>query len=165
MPGFSCEPDRTEMINSFPRADRPCLVMRSLVVEDARVSQLILAKILSTYGECQMASSGYDALQAFNRAFVERQPFDLICLDLGLPDFDGVEVLAEIRAVEQARGVPPARRVHVIAVTASSDMDAVHALAEMGDGYVLKPINREKLIQILVRLGLIPPGSHPETGS
>ena len=149
------------MLNSFPRVPfaQP-LPMRSLVVEDARVSQLILAKILTAYGECQMANTGYDALQAFNRAFAERRPFDLICLDLGLPDFDGVEVLTEIRAVEQARGVPPGRRVHVIAVTASSDMDAVNALADMGDGYILKPINREKLIQALVRLGLIPADPH-----
>jgi len=139
--------------------------MRSLVVEDTRVSQMILEKILAAYGECRVAKNGHEALQAFNQAFVDKQPFDLICLDLGLPDFEGSEVLTKMRAVEDMRGIPPSQRVHVIAITATSDMDTVKTVTEMSDGYILKPINRERLIQDLVRLGLISPGSQPESAA
>jgi two-component system, chemotaxis family, chemotaxis protein CheY len=137
--------------------------MRSLIVEDARVSQMILEKILAAYGDCQVARTGVEALQAFNEAIGEKRPFDLICLDMGLPDFAGVEILTKIRAVEDVRGVPTSRKVRVIAVTATSDMAMVKAVTEMGDGYILKPITRERLIQDLVRLGLIPPDSQPGT--
>jgi two-component system, chemotaxis family, chemotaxis protein CheY len=135
--------------------------MRSLVVEDTRVSQMILEKILGAYGECQVAKSGYEAFQAFNQAFVDKQPFDLICLDLGLPDLGGAEVLTKIRAVEDVRGIPLEKKVHVIAITASSDSTTVKAIAEMSDGYILKPVSRDRLIQDLVRLGLIAPDPAP----
>lgn len=135
--------------------------MRALIVEDARVLQLILEKILAAYGECHVAKNGYEALEAFNQALVEKRPFDLICLDLGLPDLDGVEVLTKIRAVEEMRGISPDRRVRVIAVTAASDSLTVKAVTEMSDGYILKPVNRERLVQDLVRLGLISSG--PQT--
>jgi two-component system chemotaxis response regulator CheY len=137
--------------------------MRSLIVEDARVSQMILEKILEAYGDCRMAKTGVEALQAFNEAIGEKRPFDLICLDMGLPDFAGVEILTKIRAVEDVRGIPTSQKVRVIAVTATSDMAMVKAVTEMGDGYILKPITRERLIQDLVRLGLIPPDAQPKT--
>ena len=137
--------------------------MRSLIVEDARVSQMILEKILGAYGDCQVARTGVEALQAFNEAIGEKRPFDLICLDMGLPDFAGVEILTKIRAVEDVRGIPTSQKVRVIAVTATSDMAMVKAVTAMGDGYFLKPITRERLVQDLVRLGLIPPDAQPSS--
>jgi two-component system chemotaxis response regulator CheY len=137
--------------------------MRSLIVEDARVSQMILEKILAAYGDCQIARTGVEALQAFNDAIGEKRPFDLICLDMGLPDFAGVEILTKIRAVEDVRGIPTSQKVRVIAVTATSDMAMVKAVTEMGNGYILKPITRERLVKDLVRLGLIPPDAQPKT--
>jgi len=135
--------------------------MRSLIVEDARVSQMILEKILAAYGDCQIARTGVEALEAFNVAIGEKRPFDLICLDMGLPDFAGVEILTKIRAVEDVRGIATSQKVRVIAVTATSDMAMVKAVTEMGNGYILKPITRERLVQDLVRLGLIPPDTQP----
>ena len=135
--------------------------MRSLIVEDARVSQMILEKILAAYGDCQIARTGVEALEAFNEAIGEKRPFDLICLDMGLPDFAGVEILTKIRAVEDVRGIATSQKVRVIAVTATSDVAMVKAVTEMGNGYLLKPITRERLVQDLVRLGLIPPDKQP----
>lgn len=135
--------------------------MRSLIVEDARVSQMILEKILATYGDCRIARTGVEALEAFNEAIAEKRPFDLICLDMGLPDFAGVEILTKIRAVEDVRGIATSQKVRVIAVTAASDVAMVKAVTEMGNGYILKPITRERLVQDLLRLGLIPPDTQP----
>jgi len=131
--------------------------MRSLVVEDTRVVQMILEKLLEPYGECLIAKNGAEAIDAFHRAFGEKRPFDLVCLDMGLPDLDGREVLSKIRAIEDVRGVQEGQKVPVIAVTAASDTATVRSVIEMGDGYIVKPISREKLVQNLVRLGLIPP--------
>jgi two-component system, chemotaxis family, chemotaxis protein CheY len=164
-PGFSWAISRTEVLH-FSLGLHPLgfrKPMRSLIVEDARVSQMILEKILGAYGDCHIAKNGIEALQAFNEAIVEKRPFDLICLDMGLPDFGGVEILTKIRAVEDVRGIPTGKKVRVIAVTATSDIDMVKAVTEKGDGYILKPITRERLVQNLVRLGLIPPDPQPDS--
>ena len=131
--------------------------MRSLVVEDARVTQLILERILSTFGPCDIAKTGVGAVRAFDQALGEAQPYDLICLDMGLPDLGGLEVLMKIRAAEEERNVADEQRVRVIAITATSDIATVKAVTQMGDGYILKPIQREKLIRTLANLGLVPP--------
>lgn len=137
--------------------------MRSLVVDDARVTQLILERILSGYGECDVAKTATEALQAFNASLTEDKPYDLICLDMGLPDFGGVELLMKIRGIEEERGVLEDERVRVIAVTATGDTDTVKAVIQMGDGYILKPINRERLIRTIAQLGLIPPDEAEQT--
>jgi two-component system chemotaxis response regulator CheY len=118
---------------------------------------MILEKLLEPYGECLVAKNGSEALDAVHRAFGEKRPFDLVCLDMGLPDLDGREVLTKIRAIEEVRGVQKEQKVPIIAITAASDAATVRSVIEMGDGYIVKPINREKLVENLVRLGLIPP--------
>ena len=133
--------------------------MRSLVVDDARVTQLILEKILGFYGDCQVAGNGTEAMQAVAAAFDERRPFDLICLDMGLPDFGGLQLLTKIRAFEEERQIADEQRVRVIAITAASDAATVKAVMQMGDGYILKPINRERLIRDIQNFGLIPPSA------
>jgi two-component system chemotaxis response regulator CheY len=133
--------------------------MRSLVVDDARVTQLILEKILGSYGDCQVAGNGTEAIQAFAAALDERRPFDLICLDMGLPDFGGLQLLTKIRAYEEEQRIADEQRVRVIAITAASDAATVKAVMQMGDGYILKPINRERLIRDIQNFGLIPPSA------
>jgi|SRR5579859_2672733 len=85
--------------------------IRSLVVDDAKVTRLILEQILSGYGECGVAKSGRETLQSFTHALDEDRPYDLICLDLGLPDFGGLDVLMKIREIEEERGTLADHRV------------------------------------------------------
>ena len=131
--------------------------IRSLVVDDAKVTQLILERILSGYGECRVAKSGGEALHAFTQALDDDRPYDLICLDIGLPDFGGLDVLMKIREIEQERGTLADRRVRVMAITADSDIETVRAFTQLGDGYLLKPINRESVIRHIATFGLVAP--------
>ncbi len=131
--------------------------IRSLVVDDAKVTQLILERILSGYGECRVAKSGSEALLAFTQALDENRPYDLICLDMGLPDFGGLDVLMKIREIEEEHGTLADRRARVIAITADSDIETVRAFTQLGDGYLLKPINRESVIRHIVNFGLVGP--------
>lgn len=131
--------------------------IRSLVVDDAKVTQLILGRILSAYGECRVAKSGSEALLAFTQALEDDRPYDLICLDMGLPDFGGLDVLGKIREIEQERGTLADRRVRVIAITADSNIETVRAFTQLGDGYILKPLNRESVIRHIVNFGLVGP--------
>jgi two-component system chemotaxis response regulator CheY len=131
--------------------------IRSLVVDDAKVTQLILERILSGYGDCRVAKSGKEAVLAFTQALDEDRSYDLICLDMGLPDFGGLDVLGKIREIEHERGTLEDRRVRVIAITADSDIETVRAFTQLGDGYILKPINRESVIRHIVNFGLVGP--------
>jgi len=133
--------------------------LRSLVVDDARVTQLILERILNAYGTCNVARNGTEAMQVFSEAFEAGRGHDLVCLDMGLPDFGGLELLTKIRAYEEQHGRPEMDRARVIAITASSDAATIRAFTQMGDGYILKPINRDRLIRDIVNLGLIAPSA------
>ena len=83
--------------------------------------------------EVETAQDGRSALQAFH----EREP-DLIVLDLGLPDLDGVEVLRRVREVSE---------VPVIVLSARSEsVDKVEALDVGADDYVTKPFGMEELL-------------------
>lgn len=131
--------------------------IRSLIVDDAKVTQLILERILSGYGECRVAKSGKEALLAFTQALEDDRPYDLICLDMGLPDFGGLDVLMKIREIEEERGTLADRKVRVIAITADSDIETVRAFTQLGDGYILKPINRESVVRHITNFGLVGP--------
>ncbi len=90
-------------------------------------------------------------------ALLERTPYDLICLDIMMPGLDGQEVLRQIRRLEEESGVAPAHRVKVIMTTALAGRANVMEAIEGGcDAYLIKPIQRLRLLEELRRLELIP---------
>jgi len=130
--------------------------MKTLIVEDDFTCRLILQKLLETYGECHLATNGKEALQAFNQARREEKPYHLLCLDIMMPDMDGQKVLREIRRIEQESGILLGKGAKVIMITALSDKDNVlEAFRQACDGYLVKPIEREKLTGLLRTFKLI----------
>ena len=67
--------------------------MRILVVDDELVSREKMKRIMSSLGECDEVTSGQDALKAFMDASAEQKQYDLITLDISMPEMDGTEVL------------------------------------------------------------------------
>ena len=88
--------------------------MRVLVVEDDFTSRKILQKILGPYGEVDIAVNGLEAIQAFNQSLDGNNLYDLICMDIMMPEMDGQTALKKIRAIEKERGIQPAQEVKVI---------------------------------------------------
>jgi len=130
--------------------------MRSLVVDDSPLIRLLLRRFLSGYGDCDEAKGGGDALAAFSKNITTERPYDLVCLDLQMPDTDGIHVLTGIRQIEKThnRTTP----VKVVVVTAADDTTTVMQALESGaDGYLIKPISREALAS---RLAVLFPDSH-----
>jgi two-component system, chemotaxis family, chemotaxis protein CheY len=127
--------------------------VRILIVDDSPVIRLILQRDLANYGEVESVQNGHEAIDAFTRRLGEGSPFHLVCLDLGLPDIPGTDVLEGIRALEAKSGSPLKSRVLVI--TASSESSEVEAARQRGaDGYIIKPIDKRKLAEYLESFGL-----------
>ncbi len=131
--------------------------MRILIAEDDMVSRKFLFKFLSQYGECDLTVDGLEALDAFLLSLKENKPYDLICLDIMMPKVDGVKVLKTILQLEKERKIPAELRAKVIMITALGETNYVQQSFEIGcDAYASKPMDIEKLVKVLEKLGLFP---------
>jgi len=103
-----------------------------LVVDDNAMNRDMLARRLARDGyEITTATGGREALQ-----LVKEQKFDLVLLDILMPDVDGYMVLEKLKADEQTREIP------VVMLTAVHEMDSVVRCFEMGvEDYLTKPFN------------------------
>lgn len=130
--------------------------MRTLIVEDDFTSRRLLHGILAPYGHCDIAVNGREAIDAFRLAQEEFWPYDLICLDIVMPEMDGHEALREIRRLEREMGVGGAAGVRVIMTTALGDRKNVVEAAKGGiEAYLGKPISKQRLLEEIRRLGLV----------
>ncbi len=131
--------------------------MRTLIVEDDPISQTLLVNILSQYGTCEVARNGKDAIASYKSSMQSGTPFDLICLDIMMPEMDGHEVLKTIRRMEKEDDIDPADEVKIIMITAlSSPKDVFNAYYHgKCTVYLVKPIEKQKLIEKLIEYKLI----------
>lgn len=130
--------------------------MRILIVEDDLTSRRFLNKFLSQYGECDVVVDGMEALDAYLISVKEKNTYDLICLDIMMPKVDGVKVLKAIRDFEKQRGVEQEKRVKIIITTALADTEFVKKAFELGcEAYAAKPIDTDKLVEVMNKLGII----------
>ena len=127
--------------------------MKILIVEDEFTSRLLLQTLLAPYGECHIAANGKEAVSAFRNALETEQPYDLVCLDIMMPEKDGHEALQEMRAVEEDRNIASTHRAKLIMTTALRDVKNVAAAYdELCDGYLAKPIDKAELMALLLEL-------------
>lgn len=130
--------------------------MRILIVDDDYSTSKLLARYLAAVGECEIVSNGEIAIDLFKRSYCEKYPFDLICLDIMMPEMNGHETLQEIRKIENDEQVQIGEGVKVLMVSALSDDDTVlRSFMELCDGYVVKPLNREDLYEKLQEIELL----------
>jgi two-component system sensor histidine kinase/response regulator len=128
------------------------LVGRVLVVEDNPVNQQVALAMLESLGlHCRLADNGRLAIER-----LQQESFDLVLMDCQMPEMDGFEATAEIRA-RQGDG-----RLHanlpIVALTANAvDGDRERCLAAGMDDYLSKPFSRERLLATLQRW--LPPAS------
>ncbi|MGE4557176.1 MAG: response regulator [Desulfovibrionaceae bacterium] len=130
-------------------------MMRVLVVEDNPLNQEFLKAIMASHGAvCEAVGSAEEALEAFERAHIVNEPFDLIFMDIILPNMDGQQALENIRAMEKAR---PAAPVKVIMTTSLDDNKNMTRAFFQGQAisYLTKPFTVDKISMELQRFGLI----------
>ena len=132
-----------------PRSSPPAVErypgLHILLAEDNPVNRMLAVRLLEKRGHSVVtAANGRDALQE-----VERGSFDLVLMDVQMPEMDGFEATAALRDKEKTMG----RHVPVIAMTAyAMQGDRERCLAAGMDGYVAKPINAADLFASIERV-------------
>lgn len=130
--------------------------MKMLVVEDDLTSRLLLQALLQVYGPIDVAENGRDAIAAVSAALEGDTPYDLVCLDIMMPEMNGQQALKEIRSLEERHGAGNGRGARILMTTAVHDRETVaQAFRGQCDGYLVKPIAKGKLMEYLLELGLI----------
>ncbi len=131
--------------------------MKILIAEDDDISRMIIKKILSQFGTCDTVVDGAETIEAFKLAWEDETPYDLICLDIMMPDIDGQEALKQIRSLEKQMGIRGRKEVKVIMLTALDDPHSVIEAFYRGGAtsYLVKPIEMDKLIKELKKLDLL----------
>jgi two-component system, sensor histidine kinase and response regulator len=138
---------------SGPRAESAALIthhtlregnrkLNVLLAEDNAVNQMIAARLLEKRGHrVTVATNGREALAA-----LERESFDVVLMDVQMPEMDGFEATAAIRVRDKSTG----GRVPIIAMTAHAMRgDQERCLAAGMDGYIAKPVKARELIDLL----------------
>ncbi|KAB2968039.1 response regulator [Zoogloea sp.] len=136
--------------------------LRALVVDDVAMTQMVHSQILRQLGlRPSIASSGEAALAAVEAAEAAGEPFDIIFIDLNMPDMDGTATLGAIRQLQLSR--QPA----CILVTSTDDSDIVASALDAGyETVLLKPAGRKMFENVLQRhfqTTQSSPASPPET--
>jgi len=128
--------------------------MRILVAEDNATNRKLLQTFLSRYGGCDVAGDGKEAVDMVARAHQNHQGYDLVCMDLRMPQLDGEQAIREIRKQEAAAKV--SKPAKIIVTTIHTDTNSIAgALLGRCDAYLVKPIDTAKLKKELRILGLI----------
>ncbi len=137
--------------------------MKTLVVDDNKLIRVILSKLLEDYGQVDVAKSGEQGVESFKAALASPDgPYELVCMDMSMgAGMSGQEALAELRRVEAAARPESPRATKMLVVTSFADRESVMKTKDLCDGYLLKPVAKEKLYEKMALFGFKPMKKEP----
>ncbi len=129
--------------------------LRILLAEDSYANQRLAVGVLSKLGhQVTVANNGREAIEA-----LEREPFDLVLMDVQMPEMDGYQATAVIREREARAGA----HTPIVAMTAHAMKgDREECLAAGMDDYVAKPLRKRELQRVLDEIGVNRSGAVPQ---
>ena len=149
--GASAQEGMIPLVTRFSLGDArdPSEILRVLVAEDNLVNQRLVVRLLEKRGHrVAVAGNGQEALAA-----LEKEAFDVVLMDVQMPEMDGFEATAAIRRREKSSGLHQI----IVALTAHAMKgDREKCLAGGMDEYLSKPIRPQELDEVLARYGSRP---------
>ncbi len=130
--------------------------MKILIADDHDDTAQLLKMVLEQYAEVSTAADGKEALDTLRQSWENDLPFDLVLLDVLMPNMDGLEALRCIREEEQRRRFIDSQRTKIIMLTAYADEENMQRAFALGcQGYLFKTQGKAKIIERLRALDLI----------
>lgn len=127
--------------------------MKTLIIDDEFVSLMKLTSLLEDFGDCTHATHGKQSVELFNKAIMDQTPFNLIIIDIYLPDILGTKLLDYLNNKEKRSKIKQSKK---IIITAKSSLKNVQEATKHNcDAFIVKPIKRDSFIQKLIDLGLV----------
>ena len=150
-PGLAAEPliEPADAVDAPVAPSAPGLSI--LVAEDNQINALLIRSLLAKLGHhTVITTDGNEALESWLSAKSAGSPYDLVLMDIQMPNLNGIETTKRIREMEAGQ---PDRRTPVLALTANTLVEDRYACFEAGmDGFLIKPLDREKLAEALAVL-------------
>jgi CheY-like chemotaxis protein len=121
---------------------------RALLADDVAINRIIAISLLEETGlEIDEVEDGLQALECFRKS--ERNYYDIIYMDIQMPNMDGYEATARIRALDR----PDARTVPIVALTANAFKEDIDKATGSGmNAHLAKPMEPEKVLEVTLRL-------------
>jgi PAS domain S-box-containing protein len=122
-----------------------------LVAEDNQINALLIRSLLGRLGhQAVITTNGAEALESWLSAKSAGSPYDLVLMDIQMPQLNGIETTKRIRTLEAGEA---GGRTPILALTANTLVEDRYACFEAGmDGFLIKPLDREKLAEALAGL-------------
>jgi signal transduction histidine kinase/DNA-binding response OmpR family regulator len=132
-------------------ATAPARGLSILVAEDNEINALLMRSLLTRLGHrAVITTNGDEALESWRSAKSAGTPYDLVLMDIQMPQLDGIETTKRIRRLEAGQ---PGGQTPILALTANTLVEDRYACFEAGmDGFLIKPLDREKLAEALAGL-------------
>ncbi len=125
--------------------------MKILVVDDEYVSLKKMKILMSGYGDVDTASSGREALDKFSKSYWDEQFYDLITIDIEMPDMTGLELLERIIDQEKLLMITPAKKIIITAEGTAENLAIAYKYKV--SGFIVKPVQRLVLDKKLSSMG------------
>jgi len=129
-------------------------MMKILIVDDEQTSRKMIRGFVSRFAVCEEAETGQEAVNSFISAWENWSPFDMMTLDVEMPEMGGQEALQHIRGLEKSKNVPGDKQVKVLMVTMHHDKETIISCIESGcNDYITKPLDKAIILQKINKLG------------
>ncbi len=132
--------------------------MKFLLVDDDESIILFLDRLLAPFAQCDSATSGGEALDLFRKQLdVGGRPYDVVFMDILMPEKDGHQTVEEMRRIEADRKVRAADEFKLVMITCVDDVKDVSKAFFKGyaSSYIVKPFDRDKVLGELRDNGII----------
>jgi two-component system chemotaxis response regulator CheY len=147
--------DDSNVIQIRPKTsgNRP---LQILLVEDDFSCQLLLRSFLSRYGQCHIANNGLEAVDAVRSAFSQGKTFDMVCMDIMMPELNGRDAVIQIRKLEEDNCIFSTHGAKIVMTTAVTEIkEVMRCFNSLCDAYLMKPLDLSELLAQMKALQLV----------